>query len=217
VESAEPAKDVHRELRARTLGDLLYAPGARPAMHEDDWLALVKSIAAGDQFALHSLYERTHRIVFTLIVRITNNREVAEEVTLDVFHDVWRRASAYDPANGSVVGWIMNQAWSRAIDRIRFAQRKKRVNNDTNGVAAGRTSEDPHAAFDVKEQGSLLREAMNNLNHDEKQAIEMAYFSELTHQEVAGSLNEPLGTIKSRIRSGLNKLRSVFGTGAESL
>jgi RNA polymerase sigma-70 factor (ECF subfamily) len=216
VESAEPAKD-DRELRARTLGDLLYVSGTRPAMREDDWLALVKSIAAGDQLALHSLYEQTHRIVFTLIVRITNNREVAEEVTLDVFHDVWRRASGYDPANGSVVGWILNQARSRAIDRIRYEQRKKRVNNDTDGFADVRMNEDPQAALEVNEQGRLLREAMNNLNHEEKQAIEMAFFSELTHQEVAGSLNEPLGTIKSRIRSGLNKLRGVLVKARESI
>jgi RNA polymerase sigma-70 factor (ECF subfamily) len=142
---------------------------------------------------------------------------VAEEVTLDVFHDVWRRASGYDPANGSVVGWILNQARSRAIDRIRYEQRKKRVNNDTDGFADVRMNEDPQAALEVNEQGRLLREAMNNLNHEEKQAIEMAFFSELTHQEVAGSLNEPLGTIKSRIRSGLNKLRGVLVKARESI
>ena len=85
-------------------------------------------MAAGDPLALHALYERTHRIVFTLIVRITHNRETAEELTVDVFHDAWRRAASYDPAGGSVVGWIMNQARSRAIDRLRFEQRKKRVN-----------------------------------------------------------------------------------------
>ena len=112
----------------RTLGDLLYADTSKSRVSEDEWLQLVRAVAGGDQSALHSLYERTHRIVFTLIVRIVMNRETAEEVTLDVFHDVWRRASSYDPANGSVVGWIMNQARSRAIDRLRFDQRKKRVN-----------------------------------------------------------------------------------------
>ena len=75
--------------------------------------------------------------MFTLIVRITNNRETAEELTLDVFHDVWRRASTYDSAGGSVVGWIMNQARSRAIDRLRFEQRKKRVNHHGGRPASG--------------------------------------------------------------------------------
>src|SRR6266853_3232994 len=98
------------ESETKTLGDLLYANKADFPVSEKDWVRLVQSIAAGDELALHSLYEQTYRIVFTLIVRIIKNRETAEEVTLDVFHDVWRRASTYDPADGSVVGWIMNQA-----------------------------------------------------------------------------------------------------------
>src|SRR5436190_16646672 len=83
-----------------TLGDILYADKPKVRVTEDDWVRLVESIARGDQLALHSLYEQTHRIVFTLIFRITNNRETAEELTIDVFHDVWRRAAAYDPAGG---------------------------------------------------------------------------------------------------------------------
>ena len=135
--SGKPSTPDPRDGAARLLGDLLYADKAKTPVSEADWVGLVQSIAAGDQRALHALYERTHRIVFTLIVRITNNRETAEEVTLDVFHDVWRRASTYDPAGGSVVGWIMNQARSRAIDRVRFEQRKKRVNQHADEPASG--------------------------------------------------------------------------------
>ena len=116
-----------REGAPGTLGDVLYADKSRTPVPEEDWVALVQSIAAGDQLALHALYERAHRIVFTLIMRITCNRETAEELTLDVFYDVWRRASRYDAGNGTVLGWIMNQARSRAIDRLRFEQRQKRV------------------------------------------------------------------------------------------
>src|SRR5436853_7633396 len=112
-----------------TLGDVLYARSKTP-VPEQDWSALVQSIAAGDQLALHALYERAHRMVFTLILRITANRETAEELTIDVFHDVWRRASHYDAANGPVPGWIMNQARSRAIDRLRFESRQKRSPGD---------------------------------------------------------------------------------------
>src|SRR5689334_21330789 len=108
-----------------TLGDVLYAKAKTP-VPEQDWVVLVQSIAAGDQLALHALYERAHRLVFTLVIRITANRETAEELTVDVFHDIWRRSSGYDPANGTVLGWIMNQARSRAIDRLRFENRKKR-------------------------------------------------------------------------------------------
>src|ERR1041385_4626010 len=112
-----------------TLGDVLYAKSKAPVA-EQEWATLVQSIAAGDQLALHALYEMAHRIVFTLAMRITANRETAEELTVDVFHDVWRRASLYDPANGTVLGWIMNQARSRAIDRLRFENRKKRSYRD---------------------------------------------------------------------------------------
>ena len=124
-----PRQDPHDGPKG-TLGDLLYADKAKTPVPERDWVRLVESIAAGDQRALHALYERTHRIVFTLIIRMTNNRETAEELTLDVFHDVWRRASTYDSAGGSVVGWIMNQARSRAIDRRGLGKRIARSCGD---------------------------------------------------------------------------------------
>ena len=210
--ATEQAEQDRGEDSLGTLGDVLYADKAKTLVSEKEWVALVQSIAAGEQRALHGLYERTHRIVFTLIVRITGNRETAEEVTLDVFHDVWRRASAYDAANGSVVGWIMNQARSRAIDRLRFEQRKKRVNpdpdSDTPVVATAAST--PHETFELKEQGRLLRDALTALTPDERQAIEAAYFGELTYAEVATRLKQPLGTVKTRIRSGLTRLRQAL-------
>ena len=119
-----------------TLGDVLYARSKAP-VPEQEWATLVQSIAAGDQLALHALYERAHRIVFTLVMRITANRETAEELTIDVFHDVWRRAAHYDAANGTVLGWIMNQARSRAIDRLRFEAERSAASD------GGRTSRRP--------------------------------------------------------------------------
>lgn len=194
----------------RTLGDLLYADPTKTPVSEADWVQLVRSIAAGEQRALHSLYERMHRVVFTMIVRITNDRETAEEVTLDVFHDVWQRAPLYDATGGSVVGWIMNQARSRAIDRLRFEQRKKRVPNAERPLPTTEAS-DPQDVFDLKEQGRRLRDALTVLTPDERRAIETAFFSELTYQEVAERLDQPLGTIKTRVRSGLGKLRQALG------
>src|SRR2546425_10633778 len=204
-----PSQD-RRECETRTLGDLLYANKAKARVSEKDWVGLVQSIAGGDQLALHALYKQTHRIVFTLVVRITGNRETAEELTLAVFHDVWRRASTYDPAGGSVVGWIMNQARSRAIDRLRFEQRKKRVNHRADSPLLTTPGSDPHEAFDLREQGRLLRRALTVLTPEERQAIETAFFSELTYVEVAARLNQPLGTVKTRVRSGLGKLRQAL-------
>jgi len=217
VGSATPPRQDPRDDTTRTLGDLLYADEARTPVSEKDWVGLVQSIAARDQRALHALYERTHRIVFTLTVRITNNRETAEELTLDVFHDVWRRASTYDAAGGSVVGWIMNQARSRAIDRLRFDQRKKRVNHHTDNPLPVTVASDPHEVFDIREQGRLLRNALTVLTPEERQAIETAFFSELTYQEVAARLNQPLGTVKTRVRSGLGKLRQALARTVKGL
>jgi RNA polymerase sigma-70 factor (ECF subfamily) len=193
-----------------TLGDVLYANKARAVVSETEWVGLVRSIAAGDQRALYALYDRTHRIVFTLAVRITNNRQTAEEVTLDVFHEVWRRASTYDAANGSVIGWIMNVARSRAIDRVRLEQRKKRANGPPDSPLVETTATDPREMLETGELHSALRKSLLALTLEERQAIEAAYFLELTHVEVAGRLNQPLGTIKTRIRSGLGKLRKAL-------
>jgi RNA polymerase sigma-70 factor, ECF subfamily len=193
-----------------TLGDVLYARSKAP-VPEQDWAALVQSIAAGDQLALHALYERAYRMVFTLTMRITANRETAEELTIDVFHDVWRRASRYDATNGTVLGWIMNQARSRAIDRLRFESRKKRIHGrDEQPRGEVAATADPRDVLELREQSESLRAALAALTPDERQAIEMTFFAGLTHAEAAARLNQPLGTIKTRIRSGLHKLRHTL-------
>jgi len=197
-----------------TLGQLLYADPTKDRVAEGDWVALVLAIAAQDQRALHALYERSHRLVFTLALRLTCNRETAEEVTVDVFHDIWRRASGYDPATATVLAWVMNQARSRAIDRIRFDNRKKRVDPNPSDPTNASITIDSGPALELAEQQRALREALTLLTVDERAAIETAYFSELSYSEVAARLRQPLGTIKTRIRSGLAKLRQALAKGA---
>jgi RNA polymerase sigma-70 factor, ECF subfamily len=195
-----------------TLGEVLYANSKAPAP-EQEWVMLVQSIANGDQLALHALYERAHRPVFTLVMRITANRETAEELTVDIFHEVWRRAARYEPANGTVLGWIMNQARSRAIDRLRFESRKKRSPGDDKQALAEVVA-DPRDVLELREQAQSLSTALAALTPDEQQAIEMTFFAGLTHAEAAGRLNQPLGTIKTRIRSALHKLRNTLAAEA---
>lgn len=197
----------------RTLGTLLYCDRAGRAP-ETEWLALLESVAGGDQSALRALYDRTHRIVFTLIMRIIDNRQSTEELTVDVYHEVWRRASMYDAAAGSVVGWIMNLARSRAIDRVRFDHRKKRV--DPHPEASTEAFGDPCGeAVELEQSGQALREALRVLTPAERQVIEAAFFSELTYAEVAKSLDQPPGTVKTRIRAGLAKLRGALASAGE--
>jgi RNA polymerase sigma-70 factor (ECF subfamily) len=205
------AAKVQRDRRPETLGAVLYANEDEDTPQEKEWVELVHSIAAGDQLALHALYERAHRLVFTLTLRITNNRETAEELTMDVFHDVWRHASKYEPvAGGSVLGWVLNQARSRAIDRLRFEARLKRVRPQTEEWRHWTAPRDSEDAVAFRQQAEQLRKALTVLTPEEQQAIEMAYFSGLTYGEVAARLNQSLGTIKTRIRSGFAKLRDAL-------
>ena len=108
---------IQPESQPLTLGDVLYANKGQALVSEHTWVGLVRSIAARDQHALHALYSQTYGVVFTWITRIVSDWEAAEDLTLDVFYDVWRTAASYDPASGSVVGWVMDKARSRAIGR----------------------------------------------------------------------------------------------------
>jgi RNA polymerase sigma-70 factor, ECF subfamily len=210
VSAAEETDQNLGQSQVKTLGDILYADKRKVSVSESEWVGLVQAVAAGDQLALRTLYERAHRIVFTLILRITANRETAEEVTVDVFHDVWRKASTYDPADGPVIGWIMNQARCRAIDRLRFDQRKKRINSYPDSLQPATDIVDPQQAALCDEQSRLLQAALDALTPEERQVIETAFFSEMTYQEVATRFGLPLGTVKTRIRSGLGKLRQIL-------
>jgi RNA polymerase sigma-70 factor, ECF subfamily len=208
---ADPSQG-QRDSECVTLGDILYAGTTKEPASEREWVDLVRSIATGDQLALHALYTSMHRIVFTLALRVTGDRATADELTVDVFYDVWRRAAAYDPAGGSVIGWIMNQTRSRAIDRLRFEQRKKRVPSPLDDTVPAAVTPGPREALDAKEQRRLVRDALEALAPEERQAIETAFFSQLSYREAAERLKQPLGTVKTRIRSGLEKLRHALAT-----
>lgn len=207
----EPRAERHAEATPGTLGAVLYAGGSRAPELEEDWHRLVRAVAGGDQLALHALYDRSHRVVFTLAMRITRNRETAEELTVDVFYDVWRRAQAYDPANGTVLGWIMNQARSRSLDRLRFEHRHKRHDPAAGGSQPAEESADTQDALELLQERAMVQRAVAALGPGEREAIETAYFGGLTHAEVATHLGQPLGTVKTRIRSALHKLRQALG------
>jgi RNA polymerase sigma-70 factor, ECF subfamily len=209
--AADPTVELEpRQSANDTLGDLLYSDPTKHRISETEWIAVVQAIAAQDARAMRILYERTHRLVFTLSLRITSSRETAEEVMLDVFHDVWRRAGEYDAAGGTVIGWILIQARSRALDRLRHDRRQKRVNPFPEDPLASQPGSDTNSAVEQRDRFRQLRSAIGTLTAEERSAIEAAYLSEMTHVEVAARLNQPLGTIKTRIRSGIQKLRRMM-------
>jgi RNA polymerase sigma-70 factor (ECF subfamily) len=196
------------EASALTLGSLLYGDGNKARVSEEAWVALVTAVAAQDMRALHTLYGLLHGFVFTIALRITTSRSSAEEVTVDVFHALWKRAPRYSPAHGTVVGWVMNLARSRSIDRLRYEKRQKRVAGSEGFQDVRETEPDP---VEKRQQMALVKHALDTLSEAERTAIQLAYFSDATYAEVARQLVVPLGTIKSRIRSGLSKLRVALG------
>ena len=178
---------------ARTLGEILYSSSSQALVSEKNWVRLVRSLAERYDAAIHALYERTHRPVFTLILRLTGNRGTAEDLTLDLFHDLWRGATRYEPSGGTVLGWIMNQARARALDWLRLEQH------------APGTGEAPKLNALTRQ----LRAALNALEPEERVALEMAHLSELTYAEVAARLKQTPASIKARLRSALHKLRQA--------
>lgn len=205
----------HDECTSGTLGDLVYSDKSKARASEEDWLAILQCIAAGDRLALRALYERAHPIAFTLAMRVLDNRQSAEEVTLEVFHEVWRQAATYDRAFGAVLGWITSLAKSKATERLRLEQRSKyAVLPD---ASLGHEAPFPATAttycggaLERNAKAHFLPHALTVLAPEERQVIESALFSESTYVEMATQLCQPPGTVRARIRCGLAKLRMAL-------
>ena len=176
-----------------------------------DWVAIIASIAGGDQQAMNLFYERTSRLVFGLVLRILNDRSLAEEVLLDVYVQVWRQAHRYDRSRGAPLGWLTTIARSRAIDRLRA----ERFHLQQDELNEGTTSEpealvNPEQASLVSEIRQQVRAALDLLPSEQRQVLELSYYSGYTQSEIAAHLGQPLGTVKTRTRLGMMKLREVL-------
>ncbi len=184
----------------------------RPApyrLEADRQLAtLLEQIAEGDQPALARLYDLTHRLLFGLALRILGDRSVAEEALLDTFMQVWRQAGRYDEQRGAPMAWLLTIMRSRSLDYLR-ANKPHRERIEIGVVNESRlpSPENPETLSALAERQSLVRTALNRLPADQQQAIELVYFGGLSHSEVAARLALPLGTVKTRIRLAMNKLR----------
>lgn len=174
--------------------------------------SLLAAMAAGDRSAAGPFYDRHGAVVYGLALHMTRERADAEDVVLDVFAQVWREASRFDATRGSVMAWLTTITRTRALDHLRARQRRDdaaeraSVFVDT-PVAMGTAPASPTDALEQSERVAAVQAAMGALPRPQRQAIELAYFEGLTHHEVAATLQEPLGTIKTRIRLGLLKLR----------
>lgn len=174
---------------------------------EDD--RLLARLAAGDPSAVGELYDRYGRQVYSLALRMLGEAAAAEDVTQEVFVKVWRQAVKFDPERGRAASWILHIAYTSAVDAVR--QRAKTVpTRFEESVAEERdlAAADPAEKAEVAVMGAQVRHALMRLPAEQRQALELAYFGALSHSEIAGRLAVPLGTIKGRIRLGLEALRT---------
>jgi RNA polymerase sigma-70 factor, ECF subfamily len=171
---------------------------------------LLELISSHDESALSSLYERYARLLYTIALRITNDSTAAEEVLQDVFHNVWQRAQTFRPTAGSVSSWLSSIARNRSIDQVRSRWQRSRDRE----TPLDHLPDFGGAVERGLEQIAVLRadviHALSNLPVLQRQAIELAYFGGLSSSEIAAHLNEPLGTIKGRLRLGMDKLRETL-------
>ncbi|HTP07577.1 MAG TPA: sigma-70 family RNA polymerase sigma factor [Anaerolineae bacterium] len=173
-----------------------------------DDFALISLIARRDETALSALYDRYSRLVFSLAMRVVGERTLAEEITADTFVNVWRAAASFAEERGRVVAWLMSITRHRAIDELRRLNvRPEGSAVDLNEAVNAAQSESIDDLVGVKRQRELVRMALLALPLPQREALELAYFGGLTQQEIADQTGQPLGTIKTRMRLGLQKLR----------
>ena len=174
----------------------------------------VRRCAAGDQQAVATLYDLTAAKVYGLALRVLRNPAQAEEVTQEVYLDVWRTASRFRPRRGSAIGWILTIVHRRAVDRVRSAEaathRDETWLRESQPVDHDQTAETAHSSLEAQR----VRGAVATLTDVQREAVELTYFGGYTHTEVATMLEVPLGTAKTRIRDGLIRLRDVMGVGS---
>jgi RNA polymerase sigma-70 factor (ECF subfamily) len=170
---------------------------------------LLQRIARQDRGAFAEFYDRHSTLMFSIACKILNDQTEAEDVLQEVFVQIWEKAARFDPKLGKATSWAATLTRNKAIDRIRASQRRTRLADEATVEQAvlGEGSDSANDAVHGHEKAKLIQSAVVGLPEEQRRAIELAYFSGLTQDEISKKLNEPLGTIKARIRRGLLKLR----------
>jgi RNA polymerase sigma-70 factor (ECF subfamily) len=188
---------------------------------------LVAAVASGSEAALAALYDRHASAVYAAAFRLTGDRHVAEDIVQEVFLTLWNRAERFDPQIGSLSAWLATIARHRAVDRLRAAGRRPRlvapprVEDESplealeralraNSIARGPTADDPVRALDLAEAREAIGAALATMSDHEREVILLAYRDEMTQSEIAAHLGWPLGTVKTRTRRALGRLRTAL-------
>ncbi len=174
-----------------------------------DW---IRGVANGDRTCFRNLHDRFGALLFSTIFRVLNDRQDTEDVMQEVFALVWRKAGLYSPEKGTPTTWLASMARNRAIDRLRLKQRRARLGEQHEAEVQVQVGQPHHASAGEelvlrRERCAEVRKAVFSLAPDQQEAIRLAYFDGMSQKEIAEQLGKPLGTVKARIRRGMEKLR----------
>lgn len=172
---------------------------------------LLERVANGDQAAFSALYDQISPRVFGLIKRLLRDHSQSEEVTQEVFLEIWQSATRFDPNKGAAATWILTMAHRRAVDRVRSSQSSR--DRDTRiGIRDYSPDYDNVAeTIEVRIEHERVEKAMSRLTELQRQAVSLAYYGGFSHSEVAAKLSVPIGTVKTRLRDGMIRLRDELG------
>jgi len=179
---------------------------------EPDYSVAIQAVANGSQEGLAELHRAFSNLVFATAYRVLNDPHDAEEITQEVFANVWSKAKLYDRSRGRPQVWLSTMARNRAIDRLRSKQRRAQLRDELEAntvTEQWRDRDDVVSRVRLQEESSVLRNAILQLKPEQREVIEMTYFKGLSQSQAAKQLGTPLGTVKARIRRGITKLRTL--------
>ena len=180
---------------------------------------LIAAIARGEVDALERLYDHYGALVFSVSLRVLHDHHLAEDVVQEVFHRLWRQPTSFDPARGRFISWMMSVTRNRALDELRRRNRRfrseERDEDPEREIAGSDRLDDPEVGVVLAEMRTVVRAAMTRLPAAQREVIELAYFGGLTQQEIAERTGDPLGTVKTRVRLGMRRLRIALAEYAD--
>jgi RNA polymerase sigma-70 factor (ECF subfamily) len=179
-----------------------------------DAVALVQAVGAQNREAFSRFYDRYSPLVYSLALRMLRAQSDAQDLLQEVFLQIWRQAASYSPERGSPEAWVINIARSRAIDKLRAIRRRDKSFLLTDDPSRSESNENVEASAAESESKLTVNSALASLPEAQRRVLELAYFDGLSQTEIAARLQEPLGTIKTRMRAGIHRLREILGSRA---
>jgi RNA polymerase sigma-70 factor (ECF subfamily) len=210
IERGVPANEQLRWVGRTRAEEIALDSPARGDSPDDQ--VLMRRIAERDAAALRALYERHAPVCFAVCLRVLNDRHEAEQVLVDVFAEVWRTPARFDPERGAAAGYLAMMARSRAIDHARANKQlpTRALNDADSGISDVSRATEPGARSLAEEQRRAVQGALSTLSEPQREAVELAFYSGLTHTEIAARLEKPIGTVKTQIRQGLLRMRDAL-------